>query len=67
MPLNKITINTIKDWVIWVTERWSDKTSNNAQSVLNIILTDAFDRGYIKSVPTEHIKLREVEKKTGFC
>ena len=38
IQLNQINTDLIKQWIIWASEKWSAKTTNNAQSVLNIIL-----------------------------
>lgn len=63
MRLCRISTDTIKEWIIWMSERWSPKTSNNAQSVLNIILKAALEKRYIKSVPSAGLSFRKLQKK----
>ena len=63
MPLCRITTAKVKDWIIWCTSNWSAKTTNNAQSVLNIILKSAYEKGLISKVPSLHIAFRKTTKK----
>lgn len=63
IKLTKINRNMVKEWVIWCSEKWSAKTVNNAQSVLNIILKGAFERGIISTVPSAGIQYRKITKK----
>lgn len=63
MKLCRISVDTVKDWIIWMSEQWSPKTSNNAQSVLNIILKSALEKRYIKSVPSVGLSFRKLQKK----
>lgn len=50
MQIRKISTDTVKSWIVW--ERWSAKTSNSAQSVLNIIMRTAKEKRLIKAVPS---------------
>lgn len=61
--LDAITAAAVKDWVVWVRGKCSAKTSNNAQSVLNIILKSAYERALIGSVPCAGMAFRRVERK----
>ena len=61
--LDKITTETAKKWVIWASKQWGSKTINNAQGVLNIILEDAIDKGYLVKNPLRKIGFRRVNKK----
>ena len=63
MQISKITVSTIKDWIIWLNENWSAKTSNNAQSVMNIILKSAKEKRLITDVPSADLSFRKVKKK----
>lgn len=63
IPLNKITTATVKEWIVWLSESWSAKTSNNAQTVLNIILKQAFEKNLISHVPSKDLSFRKTEKK----
>lgn len=63
MDIRKISKETIKEWVIWASEKWSPKTINNAQGVLNIILESAIDRNIIQNNPLHKIGYRKTEKK----
>lgn len=63
MDLKKITKETVKEWVIWASEKWSAKTINNAQGVLNIILEGAIDKGIIDTNPLHKIGYRKTDKK----
>lgn len=61
--LSSITRQDIKDWIIWASERWSPKTVNNAQTVLNLILNQAIDKELIKFNPASNLCFRKIEKK----
>ncbi len=63
MEIKKISTDTVKKWILWLNEKWSVKTSNNAQSVLNIILRSAKERRIINEIPSHDISFRKVEKK----
>lgn len=63
VPLTRINTALVKDWIIWCTDKWSAKTTNNAQSVLNIILKSAREKGLIRSLPTQNLSFRKVSKK----
>lgn len=63
MEISKITVSTIKEWIVWLNESWSAKTSNNAQSVMNIILKSAKEKGLIRDVPSADLSFRKVRKK----
>lgn len=61
--LKQITTDVIKQWVVWCTERWSAKTINNAQGVLNIILSSAVEKELILKNPCVNIGKRKIAKK----
>lgn len=63
LKLNKINTNTVKKWIVWSSERCSAKTSNSAQSVLNIILKSAREKKLISENPCENLTFRKVNKK----
>ena len=63
MQINKISVDIVKQWIIWVTDNWSAKTSNNAQSVLNIILKSAKEKRIISEVPSADLSFRKVKKR----
>ena len=63
MQLRKINTDTVKQWIVWVNENWSAKTSNNAQSVLNIIMKSAKEKRLIKEVPSADLSFRKIKKK----
>lgn len=54
---------TVKEWVIWATEKWSAKTVNSAQTVLNIIFKQAIDDEILEVNPCYNISFRDVNKK----
>lgn len=60
--LQAITRNTVKQWIIWASERWSPKTVNNGQTVLNTILNSAVDKEIIKFNPALNIGFRTTNK-----
>lgn len=64
MQLHKITTDTVKNWIVWLNENWSAKTSNNAQSVFNIIMKSAKEKRLIKEVPSADLSFRKVKKRT---
>lgn len=63
MKINKISVDTVKNWIIWLNENWSAKTSNNAQSVFNIIMKSAKEKRLIKEVPSADLSFRKIHKK----
>lgn len=63
IQLRDITRSTVKDWIIWASNNWSAKTVNNAQTVLNIILKQAVDKGVIDYNPAQGLSFRKVDKK----
>jgi len=63
MQLRKINTDTVKQWIVWINENWSAKTSNNAQSVLNIIMKSAKEKRLIKEVPSADLSFRKIKKK----
>lgn len=63
MAVDKITVDTVKSWIIWLGKSWSPKTSNNSQSVFNIIMKSAKEKGLIKAVPSADLSFRKIKKK----
>lgn len=63
MQISKISVDIVKQWIIWLNENWSAKTSNNAQSVFNIIMKSAKEKRMIKEVPSADISFRKIKKK----
>ena len=63
-PIDKIKRSDIKDWVIYANEKWSPKTVNSAQSVLNILLKSAVEEEIIDFNPCANLSFRTIEKKT---
>ena len=61
--IDEITRADVKNWIIWASEKWSAKTVNNAQSVLNIILNQAVEKDIIKFNPALGLSFRKTEKK----
>ena len=61
--VTEINRSDVKKWVIWANEKWSPKTVNNAQTVLNIIFKQAIDDGIIDVNPCYNISFRDVPKK----
>lgn len=61
--MHDITRSVIKQWIIWASEKWSAKTVNNAQSVLNIILNQAVEKNIIKFNPALGLSFRKTAKK----
>ncbi len=53
----------IKDWVIWANEKWSPKTVNSAQTVLNLIFKQAIDEELIDSNPCYNLSFRTIQKR----
>lgn len=63
MSISKITVATVKEWIVWLNQKWSAKTSNNAQSVFNIIMKSAKEKRLIKEVPSADLSFRKIHKK----
>lgn len=63
MRLTSITTDTVKSWIVWLNEKWSAKTSNNAQSVFNIIMKSAREKKLITEVPSADLSFRKIKKK----
>lgn len=61
--ISAITKSEVKNWIIWASDRWSAKTVNNAQTVLNIILNQAVDKDMIPFNPAQGLSFRKIEKK----
>ncbi|WP_147612303.1 tyrosine-type recombinase/integrase [Treponema pectinovorum] len=61
--LKDICVDDVKNWIIWMNTNWSKKTSNNAQSVFNIIMKSAKEKRLIDFVPSENLAFRKVERK----
>lgn len=61
--LTAIDVVLVKKWVIWASKKWSAKTVNNAQGVLNIILSSALEKKMIEENPLDKITFRKIEKK----
>ena len=59
----EITKSSVKKWIIWASEKWSAKTVNNAQTVLNIILKQAVDKNILPFNPAQGLSFRKVERK----
>lgn len=63
MRLNRINTDTVKRWILWCRDRCSPKTSNNAQSVLTIVLKSAKEKKLITEVPSLELSYRKIQKK----
>lgn len=63
MPMTKIKRSDIKEWVIWANGKWSPKTVNSAQTVLNIIFKQAVDEELIAANPCSNLAFRTIRKK----
>lgn len=61
--LHSITRAVVKEWIIWANSKWSPKTVNNGQTVLNIILKSAVEKGIIDFNPAQNLGFRKVGKK----
>ena len=53
----------VKDWVIWANDKWSPKTVNLAQTVLNLIFKQAIDEELVENNPCYNLSFRTVQKK----
>ena len=63
MHIRKISVDNVKAWIVWLNENWSAKTSNNAQSVFNIIMKSAKEKRIIREVPSAELSFRKIKKK----
>ncbi len=63
IELKKINTDIVKKWIVWLSEKASAKSTNNAQSVLNIILKSAKEKKLIKELPTAGLSFRKIKKK----
>lgn len=61
--IKSITKDTIKQWVLWASNKWSSKTINNAHGVLNIIFESALDKELIARNPLTNLRFRNTERK----
>lgn len=61
--LTRIRRADVKEWVIWATEKWSAKTVNSAQTVLNLIFKQAIDDELLENNPCYNLSFRAVPKK----
>lgn len=61
--MEDITRDTCKKWVVWANERWSPKTVNNAQCVLNLIFENAVEKDLIQKNPLHRLGFRKIPKK----
>lgn len=61
--ITKIKRSDIKEWVIWANQKWSPKTVNLAQTVLNLIFKQAIDEELIENNPCYNLSFRTIEKK----
>lgn len=61
--ITNIKRSDVKDWVIWANEKWSPKTVNSAQTVLNLIFKQAIDEELIESNPCYNLSFRTIQKK----
>lgn len=62
--ITKIKRADVKEWVIWANEKWSPKTVNSAQTVLNLIFKQAMDDEIVEYNPCSNLTFRTIEKKT---
>ena len=62
--MKDITRDVCKKWVIWANERWSPKSVNNAQGVLNLILQTAVEKDIITRNPLYKLGFRKIPRKT---
>lgn len=63
MKLAGISTDTVKEWVVWMGERWGAKTSNNALSVFNIIMRSAHEKRLIREVPSVSLAFRKIRRR----
>ena len=61
--ISNIKRSDVKEWVIWANDKWSPKTVNSAQTVLNLIFKQAIDEEIIENNPCYNLSFRTIEKK----
>ena len=61
--VTKIKRADVKEWVIWANEKWSPKTVNSAQTVLNLIFKQAMDDEIVEYNPCSNLTFRTIQKK----
>ena len=61
--MSGLTRDLCKEWVLWASGKWSPKTVNTAQGVLNIILENALEKRLIDANPASKLGLRKTVKK----
>ena len=61
--VTKIKRADIKEWVIWANDKWSPKTVNSAQTVLNLIFKQAIDDDIVEYNPCSNLTFRTIQKK----
>ena len=62
MSITNISRSDVKSWIIWASDKWSAKTVNNAQTVLNIILKSAVEKELINFNPATDLGFRKTDK-----
>lgn len=60
--VTSIKRSDVKEWVIWANEKWSPKTVNSAQTVLNLIFKQALDEELIDFIPSANLSFRDIQK-----
>ena len=61
--VTSIKRSDVKEWVIWANDKWSPKTVNSAQTVLNLIFKQAIDEELIENNPCYNLSFRTIQKK----
>ncbi|SEP79321.1 Site-specific recombinase XerD [Treponema bryantii] len=61
--ITAIKRSDVKEWVIWANDKWSPKTVNSAQTVLNLIFKQAIDEEIIENNPCYNLSFRTIQKK----
>lgn len=61
--ITNIKRSDVKEWVIWANDKWSPKTVNSAQTVLNLIFKQAIDEELIGNNPCYNLSFRTIQKK----
>lgn len=61
--IQDITVDIVKKWIVWASEKWAAKTINNAQSVLNMIFNSAIEKNILVRNPCALISFRKTHKK----
>ena len=54
----------VKEWVIWANGKWSPKTVNSGQTVLNLIFKQAMDDEIVEYNPCAGLTFRTIQKKS---